>query len=266
MKTSPLNQLQKIIEDKTSGSSDIVLKLNKLLIKNRTNMIFMNTAATKIKNELSHFTVIKDYVNKLSDILNSNDLKNLRDFLDNFPDELQNRCSDLYLNARPYLKKIHKVMTISNSGTLRHFFGLWALDDKKLHVYICESRPGFEGRIFAKSLLKQNIRVNLITEASAANFMKSMDAVITGADSLLKDGSIVNKTGSKILAVLSAYFGIPFYVAAERNKFSGKRTFNQVPENSAEIWNYKNKNLEIKNIYFELVEKDLITAIISDKK
>jgi len=45
-----------------------------------------------------------------------------------------------------------------------------------------------------------------------------MDMVVVGADSILADGSFVNKTGTHILALMSEIEHIPFYVLCDTLK------------------------------------------------
>ncbi len=265
---SPLERLEKILNDKSSGSTDILIKLNKLLKENSRDKRFLKAALTKSKLKLSHFAAVKDYIDTVSKLTVSDDRGILISYLNNLETKEEDRYLRLFNNAGHYINNfdnINNVLTLSNSGTMRRFFYIWGDHNPKLKVIICESRPKLEGRILAKSLLQGKIKVELITDASAALHMPETDAVIVGADAVLTNGNIVNKIGSRTLAVLCGYFGKPFYAVAPENKHLKKKTFNSPEESPDEIWGYKDKNLRIKNTYFELVERDLITAIISDK-
>lgn len=66
-----------------------------------------------------------------------------------------------------------------------------------------------EGKLFSEELKRNKIKNQLITEASTGKIIIQIDAVILGADQVLKNGSIVNKTGSRILAILAKYERIP---------------------------------------------------------
>jgi translation initiation factor 2B subunit (eIF-2B alpha/beta/delta family) len=78
----------------------------------------------------------------------------------------------------------------------------------KLKNDVAESRPKNEGRILAKRLIKKGIPVEYITDFSAATYIPRIDAAIIGADKILANGNIVNKMGSKTLAVLCRYYNI----------------------------------------------------------
>jgi len=90
------------------------------------------------------------------------------------------------------------------------------------------------------------------------------DAAIIGTDVILKNGNVVNKVGSKSLALLCKEFNKPFYVVSTRSKKSTRINFKQIEENPDEIWNKKMKHLSTLNIYFEVVEKKYISRIFTD--
>ena len=136
--------------------------------------------------------------------------------------------------------------------------------NRKLKVTVAESRPMNEGRILAKRLLKNNIPVEFITDFSTALYIPSTDAIIIGADKILSNGNIVNKTGSRALAILSRYYNKPFYVITTRSKQSSNSEYIQEEKDPKEVWNFSNKKLKVRNYYFEEIERDLITRIITD--
>jgi translation initiation factor 2B subunit (eIF-2B alpha/beta/delta family) len=117
----------------------------------------------------------------------------------------------------------------------------------------------------AKELLKNKIKVEIIPEALLPNAVEKADVAISGADIILSNGNIVNKTGSRSLAILCKYFKKPFYVLATSDKFSKKKKYVPEKRDSGEIWKYGHKYLTKTNFYFEVVEKKLITKVITDK-
>ncbi len=262
---SPDKKLEKILANKTSGSSEILIKLNKLLRQNYGNKEFIINAVRLAQRRLSHFSAVSNYINSVSKLYNSKSPRELLKLLNSLEEKLSNRYNLLYLNAQPYIKNTQNILTISNSRTLQIFFERWKIDNKKLKVTVCESRPKLEGRIFAKTLIKGGIKTELITDAAAGFYLPNVDAVITGADSILSNGNVVNKTGSKTLAILCQHYKKPFYVITLKNKFTKSKTFNPRMERPDEIWNFNNGNLNVNNVYFEVVENCLITAVISDK-
>jgi translation initiation factor 2B subunit (eIF-2B alpha/beta/delta family) len=74
----------------------------------------------------------------------------------------------------------------------------------------------------------------------------------------------VNKTGSRSLAVLCAYYNKPIYALTSRNKMTFEKKYIPEEKDPSEVWRYSAENLTIKNVYFEEVEGDLITKVITD--
>src|SRR5712691_2533529 len=95
-------------------------------------------------------------------------------------------------NAGPLLHG--QLMTCSLSGTVLD--ALTANAQQIEQVIVLEGRPMFEGRILAHELVQRGIAVTLITDAQADIFMSQSQAVVVGADSVLADGSVLNKAGT----------------------------------------------------------------------
>ncbi len=89
--------------------------------------------------------------------------------------------------------------------------------DPGLHVWIDETRPLMQGaRLTAWELQQEDISATLVTDSTAAWLMaeRKVDAVVTGADRIARNGDTANKIGTYGLAVLARAHGLPFYVAA----------------------------------------------------
>lgn len=137
-------------------------------------------------------------------------------------------------------------------------------EEKKITVIVCESRPILEGRLLASNLTKAGINVELITDANIAAAVKKSDCVLIGADIILSNGDVINKTGSLAAAVLCSYYKKPFYAAALHSKFSKKKNYKPAEYNKSEIWKQPPDGLKIRNNYFEAVDSKLITKIFTD--
>ena len=257
------NKLDKILTDKTSSSEQILSGLNNYLLEIINDRKVVEFALKKVKADLFQFTGVENYINSFEKVVNANRTGEPENFLQRFAINSGNKFLRIYINAEPYLKNIRTVLTLSNSKTLLEIFKLCAQNNKLLKVMICESRPKFEGRLFAKHLLKENIKVELITDAMMSCCIPKADAVILGADSILNNGDVINKTGSLAAAILCRYYKKPCYILASNDKLSKKTKFKQKKQAVEEIWKFRNNNLHIANYYFEEVPKELITKIIS---
>lgn len=108
------------------------------------------------------------------------------------------------------------VLTLSRSGTVRD-----ALEGAD-RVFVAESRPAREGVGVAESLAEAGVAVTLHTDAAIAHVLAEhdIDAVLVGADTVLPDGRVVNKTGTRSAALAAAHEGLPCYVVAATDKVS----------------------------------------------
>lgn len=84
---------------------------------------------------------------------------------------------------------------------------------KELIFFATETRPYFQGRLTAWELSTDGFDVTLIPDNRVASLLNAgrCNKVITGADRVALNGDIVNKTGTRQLAMLAHRFGIPFY-------------------------------------------------------
>ncbi len=173
-------------------------------------------------------------------------------------------------NLMKILRGAQSYMTISYSTTILDAFKQLATNNIDKRIYVLESRPKREGIIFAKRLTELGFRVRLIADAAAGYYAKDADMIVIGADTILPDGSILNKIGSFQLALIARYYQKPFVVAASTNKF-----LTTAPENLKElikdkpveeIYESELEKLTVKNIYFELIPRELVTIFVSDEE
>ncbi len=93
---------------------------------------------------------------------------------------------------------------------------------KRPRVFADETRPLLQGaRLTAWELAARGIPVTVLCEGAAASLLRAggIDAVITGADRIARNGDAANKVGTYPLAVLAREHGVPFYVAAPFSTF-----------------------------------------------
>jgi methylthioribose-1-phosphate isomerase len=88
---------------------------------------------------------------------------------------------------------------------------------RKVHVYVDETRPVFQGaRLTAWELAHAGVPCTIIADAAAASLLRRalVDVVLVGADRICANGDFANKIGTYGLAVLARHHGVPFYCAA----------------------------------------------------
>lgn len=263
MKLSARKELQEILSNKTSGSTQILLKLIKWSNHHRNNKETLLEMTAKAKKELKSFSGVQSFIKEFKDIVKSKDERKINDYLKEKSKMIENRYEILYKNSLPFLKQCKRIITLSNSRTISEILKRLN-EEKKIYVTVGESRPQLEGRILAKELLRKNIKVEIIPDTLLTAAIENCDCAVIGADIILSNGDVVNKTGSRGLAIACRYFKKPFYVLATKDKFSKKKKYIPEERSKKEIWNYNHRLLKKTNYYFEVIEKKLITKVLSD--
>jgi translation initiation factor 2B subunit (eIF-2B alpha/beta/delta family) len=103
------------------------------------------------------------------------------------------------------------VMTHSNSATVRE-----AIERTPPERVICTvSEPGEEGRELCDVLRGSEFAVDLVDDTDAEHAVETVDLLLLGADTVFRDGSLVNKVGTSGLAKTAKKAGVPVVVACE---------------------------------------------------
>lgn len=134
--------------------------------------------------------------------------------------EAERSSEDASRNAVKILPEEGNVLTHSYSSTVKRTLELGMKSGRKLQVYVTESYPGLEGKQLAKDLINIGLSVKLIADSAAKSSIRGVGLVLVGADSVLRDGSLVHKAGTRSIAEAADAKEIPFYVSCETTKFS----------------------------------------------
>ena len=168
-------------------------------------------------------------------------------------------------------KKQFIVMTHCHSSVVNRIF-LEAKNQGKdnFKVVATETQPVLQGRKTVKKLLKNDIEVIHIVDSAmrwAVNNL-NVDLIIIGADSITSEGTIINKIGSRLLALVAHEEHVPFYVASPLLKYNPETSFGILEKiemrDPIEIWENPPENLEILNPAFETVSRRYIDGLISE--
>jgi len=162
--------------------------------------------------------------------------------------------------AAEYLGPNQTLFTHSLSNTVMEVFK--TLSSQGTQAIITESRPLNEGYLLAKQLSERHIPTTLITDAQMGLFITKADVVLVGADTLLADGSLINKAGTYPLALMAYEHSIPFYVCCE--SFKQRTEAMGTPElekmSIAELQAPQLPGVTIQNIYFDITPAHMISA------
>ncbi|MXV61402.1 NUDIX domain-containing protein [Natronorubrum sp. JWXQ-INN-674] len=157
------------------------------------------------------------------------------------------------------------VMTLSRSGTV-----LEALrGGEPSRVFVAESRPAREGIDVAEELAaadEVDCPVTVHTDAAAAHLLsrEDVDRVLVGADTIRADGAVVNKTGTRMLALAGSREGIPVSVVAATDKLS---TREEVPlECGGRSAVYDGDALfDVANPTFDVTPADCVDEVVTER-
>ena len=116
--------------------------------------------------------------------------------------------------ASPHMQKV--VMTHSASSTVREVLQHTPPD----RVVCTTSEPVGEGRDLAEQLRQEGLTVELVDDSDAEHAVQTVSLLLVGADTVFRDGSLVNKVGTAGLAKAAKEAGVPVFVACEVIKLS----------------------------------------------
>jgi len=273
------NLLRELVEDNTSGATEFIDKALEII---RIQLELTNDQYRNIKEEI--ISLSKQIINtrpSMATLINTigyfiHDLENinkkiLSKRLNRFNFDRQKRIESLESVFHTFLKRNTKfplkIMLISYSSTIINL--LLKNKEFNIEIFVLESRPLLEGRKTAE-ILSEYFKTHLIIDAGMGKFIDQIDLILIGIDSILKDGSIINKIGTYPLAVLANVENINVYAVADSYKYNLRSHFDQPimieAKSTTEIYNkeIKNEFLEVHNYYFDITGSKYITGIISN--
>ncbi len=170
----------------------------------------------------------------------------------------------LVMAAKGSIEGAKSVLTLSYSSAVERIL-LEALPDE-CAIVVAESRPGLEGRRVAQTMIDNDIKVRLITDAQIGLAIGEVDILLIGADTICRDLTVINKSGSYLAALAAWEAKKPVFVAADTFKINPGATRNSIrleEKAGEEVWP---ENPDIcRNTYFEPVPPKLISAYITEK-
>lgn len=118
------------------------------------------------------------------------------------------------------------VVTHSASATVREAVA----HTQPARVVCTVSAPFEEGRRFADDLREAGLNVELVEDDDAAAALEHASLLLVGADTVFRDGSVVNKVGTQPLARAAAERGVRTVVACEVIKLAPMDAPERLPE------------------------------------
>ena len=141
---------------------------------------------------------------------------------------------------------------------------------KNFKVINTETQPRLQGRKTAHELLDAGIEVIHVIDSAMRWAVKhfEVDLILIGADSITSEGTVLNKIGSRLLALVAHEENVPFYVASPLLKYNPETNLGILEKiemrDSKEIWENAPNGLEILNPAFETVRRRYIDGLITE--
>jgi len=175
----------------------------------------------------------------------------------------QSLVRQLVESARPLLDACRSLVTLSYSSTVEAI--LRQALPRDTTVTIAESRPLLEGRRLFTRLLESHPSLRLVTDAQLGLAAAHADLVLVGADSILSDLAVVNKTGTYLAALVARAHHRGFYVAADTFKIQATLVSSTAvleSRSGKEVWPRHPESCD--NIYFDITPGHLVSAFVTE--
>jgi eIF-2B alpha/beta/delta-like uncharacterized protein len=161
----------------------------------------------------------------------------------------------------------------SYTGTLVGIFRRAREEGKRFSVIATESRPYCEGRVMVAELLELGIPCTLIIDAAIGSYVGRANKSLVGSDSILSNGSVVNKIGTQMLALACHVYGVPLYAAGSILKLSvtslcgGVVKMLERPDDAgiAPVDVPDRQGLQVENRIFDVTPGHYFEALITDQ-
>jgi translation initiation factor 2B subunit (eIF-2B alpha/beta/delta family)/8-oxo-dGTP pyrophosphatase MutT (NUDIX family) len=156
-----------------------------------------------------------------------------------------------------------QVVTLSYSFSV--LATLYEAAERVGRLTVAESRPACEGRRTVELAASFGIETELVTDAVAAGTARDADLVLTGADSLMPDGAVVNKSGTFALCCAAARGAARAMVAASESKVLPAGHEPEMEEMDPGELGESIPGVDARNVYFETIPADLIDEIVTEQ-
>ena len=203
------------------------------------------------------------------------------EFISDIIEKYKNQYNDLLQNSKKRIAKIgarripsterkFTVMTHCHSTLVTAILLEAKRQKKNFNVINTETQPRLQGRKTAKELIEVGIKVIHVVDSAMRWAVRhfEVDLIIIGADSITSEGTIINKIGSRLLALVAHEEHVPFYVASPLLKYNPETNLGVLetiemrpPE---EVWEDPPEGIEILNPAFETVSRRYIDGLITE--
>lgn len=207
----------------------------------------------------SDISAVKEFIYKKRENYNNKSIENIK--------KISSYGANLLMNCKT-------VMPFDYSSSMLAVLKEVAERGKKLNLIIPESRDLDGGRPIVHEATECGHTVKFVIDFAFHNYMRYLDAVIIGAETIFSNGDCWNTVGSYPIALLADYFHVPLYIPTELIKIDGRSFMGVIKtmkvDNYSTILNYpddfKYPNLiNVEAPALDNVPAKLISAYITEK-
>jgi len=266
--------IEQIRLDNTSGSVELAKKSAELLI----HLVDNNGSHAEIKNAASSLTKAQPTMASIFNLVNNvmiaidkdknQELKHVvQHYCKKFLQDLQTSDESIRNQVINHIKDKSTIITHSYSATVLSTLLFAKKAGKKFSVICTESRPKNEGILLAKQLGSNNINVKLIVDSTVFSLIADADMILVGGDAITTKG-LINKIGTKGIAMVAHHYKIPMYALCSTIKFlpDDYPVALDLKKNPHEILSRKISNITPINYYFDCTPLNFLTGIITEQE
>jgi ribose 1,5-bisphosphate isomerase len=165
------------------------------------------------------------------------------------------------------------ILTHGSSTTVLAILKKIAEEGKRVHVFVTEARPEFEGLKMAQKISQLGLPVTLIVDSAVRVFINEIDHVLIGAEAIAVNGAVISRVGSAVVAAIAQEARVRTLVAAGTYKLSPETVVGELVEieegDRKQIFDSdvlaKMKNIDVRNPLYDVTPPQYIDAIITEK-
>lgn len=190
----------------------------------------------------------------------------VREATEDFKRQLRQQAIHVAEGSLAFIEDGSIIVTHSLSSTVQYALLHAQRAGRRFHVICSESRPMLEGRQTAKELAESGIGTTVMVDTLTLDSVYQARAVVVGADMLNSHG-LVNKVGTRALAMVAQAVHVPFYALCGSAKFL-PTTFKPSTDASihtAEVWDEPPLGVTVAHWDRDLTPLGLISGIVTER-